>query len=165
MPALGRAVTSLLQVEDVKVHFPVRGRPFAPRAVVRAVDGVSLSVGRGETVGVIGESGSGKTTLGRAILGLITPTAGAVRLDGEALDGLSPARMKAVRRRMQVVFQDPTASLNPTMSVGAILAEALHIHAIGSPRDRPARIAALLERVGLPASAAGRRKLSGLLFR
>ncbi len=156
-------MTPLLQVEDVRVHFPIRGRPFAPRAVVGAVDGVSLSVGRGETVGVIGESGSGKTTLGRAILRLIEPTSGVVRLDGEALNGLSPTRMKAVRRRMQVVFQDPTASLNPTMSVGAILAEALHIHAIGAPRDRPARIGALLERVGLPGSAAGRRpsELSG----
>ncbi len=156
-------MTPLLQVEDVRVHFPIRGRPFAAKAVVRAVDGVSLSVSRGEAVGVIGESGSGKTTLGRAILRLIEPTSGVVRLEGEELNGLSPRRMKAVRRRMQVVFQDPTASLNPTMSVGAILAEALHIHAIGAPRDRPARIAALLERVGLPASAARRRpsELSG----
>ncbi len=156
-------MTPLLQVEDVKVHFPVRGRPFAPRAVVRAVDGVSLSVGRGETVGMIGESGSGKTTLGRAILRLTPPTSGVVRLDGEALESLSPTWMKAVRRRMQVVFQDPTASLNPTMSVGAILAEALHIHAICPARERPARVAALLERVGLPGSAAARRpsELSG----
>ena len=156
-------MTPLLQVEDVRVHFPIRGPPFAPKAVVRAVDGVSLSVGRGETVGVIGESGSGKTTLGRAILRLTPPTSGIVRLEGEVLNGLSANRMKAVRRRMQVVFQDPTASLNPTMSVGAILAEALHIHAIGAPRDRGARVAALLERVGLPGSAAGRRpsELSG----
>ena len=156
-------MTPLLEVEDVRVHFPIRGRPFAPRAVVRAVDGVSLGVGRGETVGVIGESGSGKTTLGRAILRLIEPTSGAVRLDGEALNGLPPGRMKAVRRRMQVVFQDPTASLNPALSVGAILGEAMHIHAICPPRERPARVGALLERVGLPGSVAGRRpaELSG----
>ncbi len=156
-------MSALLEVQDLKVHFPVRAGPFARRAVVRAVDGVSLRVGRGQTVGVIGESGSGKTTLGRAILRLVEPTSGAVRLDGEPLAGLSGARMKAVRRRMQVIFQDPTASLNPRMSVGAILTEALHIHSVGAASERPARVGSLLERVGLSASAAAKRphELSG----
>ncbi len=151
---------ALLEVEDLKVHFPVRG---GARRVLRALDGVSLSVARGEIVGVVGESGCGKTTLGRAIIGLVRPTAGRIRLDGEALDSPGRPRRRADRRRMQIVFQDPASSLNPAMTVGQTIGEALFIHRIGDAGDRPGRVAALLDQVGLPGAAAARhpRELSG----
>jgi oligopeptide/dipeptide ABC transporter ATP-binding protein len=152
--------SALLQVEDLKVHFPGRGRG-AP--AMRALDGVTLTVGAGEIVGVVGESGCGKTTLGRAIVGLVRPTAGAIRFDGEVLDAPGRPRRLADRRRMQIVFQDPASSLNPVLTVGETIGEALVIHRIGDARDRPGRIATLLDQVGLPRGAAARhpRELSG----
>jgi len=146
----------LLQVRDLKVHFSVGKGLFSPGVNVRAVDGVSFTVGRGEVVGLVGESGSGKTTLGRSVLRLIEPTSGSVSFDGREVTDLGPAELKALRSQMQIIFQDPFASLNPRMSVGDILAEALHLHRIGTPADRRKRIGELLEKVGLPATAAQR---------
>jgi ABC-type oligopeptide transport system ATPase subunit len=150
----------LLEVADLKVHFAPRG---GGRGVLKAVDGVSLTVARGEIVGVVGESGSGKTTLGRSVLRLVEPTSGAIRFQGQDLTHLSPRDMRPFRRRMQMVFQDPMGSLNPAMSVGDTLGEGLALHRLCAPKDRAARIAALLDRVGLPSSAADRypRELSG----
>ncbi|PZN94445.1 MAG: peptide ABC transporter ATP-binding protein [Alphaproteobacteria bacterium] len=147
---------TLLDVRDLHVHFPVRGAAFTRPAILRAVDGVSLSVDRGEIVGVVGESGSGKTSLGRAILRLVEPSSGSIHFDGTDLAGLSPRAMLPFRRRLQAVFQDPAGSLNPTMTIGAAIGEALAIHRIGDRRDYAARVAVLLERVGLPADSARR---------
>jgi len=147
---------ALLKVTDLKVHFPTGKTLLSPGQLVRAVDGVSLEVRRGEVVGLVGESGSGKTTLGRSVLRLIEPTAGSVTFDGEELVGLPPQRMKALRSRMQIIFQDPYASLNPRMSVGQIIGEALLLHHIGTGKDRGQRVGDLLQQVGLPREAAAR---------
>jgi oligopeptide/dipeptide ABC transporter ATP-binding protein len=149
-------VTPLLDVRHLSVHFAQRGAPWAASLMLRAVDDVSLQVARGEIVGVVGESGSGKTTLGRAILRLVEPTAGSVRFDGTDLAGLSQRQLLPVRRRLQAVFQDPAGSLNPVMTVGAAISEALAIHDIGDRRDRADRVATLLDRVGLSPDAASR---------
>lgn len=144
----------LLEVRDLKVHFAARGKD--KDASVKAVDGVSLTVGAGEVVGLVGESGSGKSTLGRAILRLIEPTAGSVQFEGTELTTLSQKALKAMRSRMQIIFQDPYASLNPRMSVGQIIGEALYLHGIGSGQDRAERVGDILEKVGLHRSAAAR---------
>ncbi|WP_375449637.1 ABC transporter ATP-binding protein [uncultured Devosia sp.] len=146
----------LLNVTDLKVHFPVGKTMFKPGLTVKAVDGVSFSVGRGEVLGLVGESGSGKTTLGRAALRLIEPTAGSVQFDGAEVVGMAAPQLKALRSRMQIIFQDPYASLNPRMSVGQTIGEALLLHHIGNRRDRAARVGDLLEKVGLPRTAAAR---------
>ncbi|PYE82482.1 ABC transporter ATP-binding protein [Pseudoroseicyclus aestuarii] len=146
----------LVDVRDLSVHFPVGRTMFNQGVTVRAVDGVSLSIGKGEVLGLVGESGSGKTTLGRSLLRLVEPTGGSVRLNGEEVTTMSPARLRRARSEMQIIFQDPFASLNPRMSVGEILSEALHLHRIGTRADRRDRVATLLEKVGLPASAAQR---------
>jgi oligopeptide/dipeptide ABC transporter ATP-binding protein len=146
----------LLSVTDLKVHFPIGKGLFRQGGTVRAVDGVSLDIRPHEVVGLVGESGSGKTTLGRAVLRLIEPTGGSVRFEGREILGLPAAGMTALRSRMQIIFQDPYASLNPRMTVGDTLGEALYLHGIGGRGDRPARIRGLLDKVGLPASAAGR---------
>jgi len=143
--------SSLLQVRGLKMHFAVSGG-----RVVRAVDDFSLDVGRGEVVGVVGESGSGKTTAGRAILRLLEPTGGSIHFEGVDITHLGRAAMRPFRRRMQIVFQDPYASLNPRRRVRDVIGEALVIHGIGSPRDRRERVTALLEKVGLPADAMDR---------
>ncbi|MGL4966206.1 MAG: ABC transporter ATP-binding protein [Inquilinus sp.] len=148
--------TPLLSVTDLKVHFPIGKGLFRHGGTVRAVDGVSLEIRPHEVVGLVGESGSGKTTLGRAVLRLIEPTGGSVRFEGREILGLPAAGMAALRSRMQIIFQDPYASLNPRMTVGDTLGEALYLHGIGGRGDRPARIRGLLDKVGLPASAAGR---------
>ena len=147
---------TLLDVTDLKVHFPVGKSLFNPGAVVKAVDGVSFSVRSGEVVGLVGESGSGKTSRGRAILRLVEPTSGSVTFEGREVTSLDGKAMKDLRSEMQIIFQDPYASLNPRMSVGDILGEALLLHRIGTSRDRKQRIADLLEKVGLPAAAAAR---------
>jgi oligopeptide transport system ATP-binding protein len=140
----------LLVVSDLKKYFPVK-RGVLSRVVgqVKAVDGVSFGISRGETLGLVGESGSGKTTVGRCILRLIEPTSGSVVFQGEDVLGLDAGDMRRMRRHMQIVFQDPYASLNPRMTVGTIVGEPLIIHGGLSPSDREARVAQLLETVGL----------------
>ncbi|HJS37932.1 MAG TPA: ATP-binding cassette domain-containing protein, partial [Burkholderiales bacterium] len=149
---------ALLEVQDLKVHFPIR-RGVLRRTVghVKAVDGVSLAVAEGRTLALVGESGSGKTTVGKAILQLIRPTAGSVRYEGAELSGLGRGAMQRYRAAMQIVFQDPYASLNPRMRVAEILAEGMKSLGVGSDdAERALRIDALLEQVGLPAAAKGR---------
>jgi oligopeptide transport system ATP-binding protein len=146
-----------LQIDDLTVHFQVARGPLRRAAVVRAVDGVSLCVARGATLGLVGESGCGKSTLGRAILRLIRPTGGRVTLDGVDLLALEGGRLRRMRRRMQIVFQDPAAAMNPRMNIEAIVGEPLLVHGIARGRaERRRRVAALLERVGLSAEAMGR---------
>ena len=145
----------LLEVTDLKVYFGLRGsflQRMAGREVgsVKAVDGVNLSVRRGEVVGIVGESGSGKTTLGRAVLRSVPITSGTVRFDGIDLTNLSEARLRPMRRRMQMVFQDPNASLNPAMSIVRAVGHPLQIHGISTDAaEQRALVATALERVGL----------------
>ena len=136
----------LLSVQNLKTYFPVRGRRGA---MVRAVDGVSFDVNQGSITGLVGESGSGKTTIGRTILRLVEPTAGRVLFEGTNLLDLGEAAMRPFRRRLQIVFQDPYASLNPRMTVAQIIGEALSTHGLAPGRARRPRIAELLARVGL----------------
>ncbi|HEX8153786.1 MAG TPA: dipeptide ABC transporter ATP-binding protein [Thermoanaerobaculia bacterium] len=140
----------LLVVRDLQKYFPVK-RGILARTVanVKAVDGVSFGVARGETLGLVGESGSGKTTIGRCILRLIEPTAGEVTFEKTDILGLDSGDMRRMRRHMQIVFQDPYASLNPRMTVGSIIAEPLIIHGDMSNSERGDRVAQLLETVGL----------------
>jgi len=147
----------LLEVQDLEVHFPIRGGLLGrPRGAVRAVDGVSFTIGRGETFGLVGESGCGKTTAGLAILRMIEPSAGEVRFEGRPVAGLAPAELRAVRRQMQIVFQDPFSSLNPRMTVGESIGEPLLVHGVATGAALERQVRELLERVGLPAAAAGR---------
>ena len=143
----------LLSVRNLCTYFPVRGDGFmSPRRLVKAVDDLSLDIGRGKIVSIVGESGSGKTTAGRTILRLIEPTSGQITFDGMDLRALGADELRRTRRKMQIIFQDPFASLNPRMSVGGIIAEGLKLHNIGSGgADRRDRVAALLERVGMNA--------------
>jgi oligopeptide/dipeptide ABC transporter ATP-binding protein len=151
------ASAPLLDVRDLRMHFPVRGGVWLKaRAWCRAVDGVSLTLRSGETLGLVGESGCGKSTLGKSLVRLHRPTTGKILFNGTDLALLSPRQLKPLRREIQMVFQDPGESLNARHSVGELLAEPFIIHRIGTAADRPARIAALLERVGLPASSADR---------
>ena len=139
----------LLRVDGLVKHFPVRGGWLERhRDVVHAVDGVSFEVGVGETLGVVGESGCGKSTAGRLVLRLIEPTAGKVWFAGEDLFALSEGEMRTHRRAMQIIFQDPFASLNPRMTVGQMIGEALSLHGLARGRERE-RVAELLSRVGL----------------
>jgi len=147
----------LLEVRDLVKHFPVRGG-LLQRAVawVKAVDGVTFDIKRGETLGLVGESGSGKSTVARTILRLIPPTSGEVLLEGKSVFKASPSQMKKLRRDMQIIFQDPYGSLNPRMSVGEIIGEGLLVHGVGSPREREATVDRLLEVVGLRGQHRGR---------
>ncbi len=143
---------SVLKVDDLKVHFPVRvGRGLLPRRqMLKAVDGVSFELAAGETLGVVGESGCGKSTLARAILRLVPATAGSVTWLGQELTRLPPAAMRALRQDLQIVFQDPLASLDPRMTVGDIVAEPLRACAPQLSRaERDARVRAALDQVGL----------------
>ncbi len=147
-------MTPLLQVRGLEKRFPVRGGLLQrATAWVKAVDDVSFDVARGEVLGLVGESGSGKTTVGRSILRLIEPTGGSVKFGEVEVTGLSKVDLRAQRRRMQIVFQDPYASLNPRQRVRELIAEALVIHRIGSRSERRERVATLLEKVGLTADA------------
>jgi oligopeptide/dipeptide ABC transporter ATP-binding protein len=147
----------LLAVRDLAVHYRGR-RAFARRGPpVRAVDGVSLDIAAGEALGLVGESGSGKSTLGRAILRLQPATAGAVRFEGRDLLALTREELRALRRRMQMIFQDPGGALDPRRTAGEAIAEGLVIHRRVPAAEIPARVAALLAEVGLDAGAAGRR--------
>ena len=140
----------LLSVADLKVHFPIRRGLLFDRTVdhVRAVDGVSFEIHEGKTLGLVGESGSGKSTTAYAALQLLRPTAGSVRFLGRELTALRGEELRRLRREMQIVFQDPYASLNPRMTVGRIVAEPLQTHGIGNRRSRRASVAHLLELVG-----------------
>ena len=144
----------LLQVKDLMVHFRSGGGLLGkPREVVKAVDGVSLNIHEGRTLGLVGESGCGKTTTGRAILQLIRPTSGNVTYGGVSLSGLAAEKIRPFRKRMQIIFQDPYASLNPRMTIEQALLEPMNFHNIGSGReDRRARVVSLLEEVGLSSS-------------
>ncbi len=148
---------ALLEVRGLRKSFPVRGGWFG-RVVGRtaAVDGVDLDIARGKTLGLVGGSGSGKTTIGRCILRLIEADAGSVVLDGTDVRALRGARLRHFRRRMQIVFQDPYGSLNPRLTVGAALDEALRVHALGDRTERARRVASILERVGLSPEHADR---------
>jgi len=156
----------LLQVSDLVKHYPVGGPSVLGRAggVVRAVDGVSFAIPRGQTLGLVGESGCGKTTLGRCVLQLEQPTAGAVIFEGRALTALTETALRPIRRKMQVIFQDPYSALNPRMTVGQIIAEPLKVHGLVPDRQgRRQRVTALLADVGLAAALAPRypHELSG----
>jgi len=149
----------LLRVRGLQVHFPIKKGLLLDRTVghVRAVDGVDLDLRRGQTYGLVGESGCGKSTLGRAVLRLEEPTAGSVELDGQDVLALGRGELRSLRRRMQMVFQDPMSSLDPRQSVESILTEPLRAHGVpGGPRAWRERVLELLEVVGLPASAAAR---------
>jgi oligopeptide transport system ATP-binding protein len=148
----------LLRVEDLKVYFPIREGLIVQRHVgdVRAVDGVSFTLRRGETLGLVGESGCGKSTTGRAIIRLNEPTAGRILFEGTDLTSLDSRQMVDARRRMQMIFQDPYASLNPRMTAGGIIAEPLDIHGVGEKRGRPERVRELMGTVGLNPDYANR---------
>ncbi|MEW6258897.1 MAG: dipeptide ABC transporter ATP-binding protein [Thermodesulfobacteriota bacterium] len=140
----------LLRVKHLVKHYPILGGVFLkPVAAVRALDDVSFQMAEGETLGLVGESGCGKSTLGRAILRIEEPTAGEVWFEGDNLLELSPERMRRIRRRMQIVFQDPFSSLNPRKTVAQIVGEPLLVHGVRSRKEREDRVAELLELVGL----------------
>lgn len=150
---------SLLTVEDLQVYFPVRDGIFIQKTIghVKAVDGVSFQIKRGETLGLVGESGCGKTTIGRCLLKLEDPTGGNVDFEGYDINNLKPQEMIDYRRKVQAVFQDPFSSLNPRMSVGDIIAEPLVIHEKSMTfNDRARRVGELLSICGLPANLADR---------
>jgi oligopeptide transport system ATP-binding protein len=148
---------SLLEIRDLKKHFPVGQALFSRnKDVLKAVDGVNLSVEQGETLGLVGESGCGKSTLGRAILRLIEPTSGEVYFDGKNLLAMSQRELRDMRRQMQIIFQDPYASLNPRMRVGDIVGEGLEIHKIAKGRAKRDRVIELLRQVGLREDHYGR---------
>ena len=148
---------ALVEARGLGKVFDLPREGFGPRPRLRAVDDVSLSIAPGEVLGLVGESGSGKSTLGRLVLRLIDPSAGRIAVEGRDITNASSRALRPLRRRMQMVFQDPYASLNPRRSVGDAIAEVLALHAIGAPRERKARVADLLRRVGLSPEDAARR--------
>ena len=142
----------LLEVKDLKKYFPIKGGFFSKTVgYVHAVDGVSFFLNKGETIGLVGESGCGKSTTGRLILNLLEPTEGTIYFRGQDISKLDRQQMKALRRDMQLIFQDPYASLNPRMTVGAIVSEALKIHSVTKGSEMEDRTVELLKRVGLHA--------------
>jgi peptide/nickel transport system ATP-binding protein len=149
-PSAGGPGEPLARVTDLAVHFPIRRGIGGGKAVVRAVDGVSLEVRAGETLGLVGEGGSGKTTLGRAMLRLVEPTAGKVEFEGRDITALPERELRPLRRRMQPVFQDPHAALNPAMTIGDAVAHPLLIQGLAAGREEArAKAAAMLDRVGI----------------
>jgi oligopeptide transport system ATP-binding protein len=148
---------SLLEIRNLKKHFPVGEGLFSRhKEVLKAVDGVSLTVEEGETLGIVGESGCGKSTLGRTILRLIEPTSGEIFFQGKNLLALSPRELRDTRRQMQIIFQDPYASLNPRMRVGDIVGEGLEIHKLARGKAKRERVMELLHQVGLREDHYGR---------
>ncbi len=152
-PDPGGDAAPLLEVTDLVKHFPIKSGLLFDREVarVRAVDGISFSVGRGETLGLVGESGCGKSTLCRTILQLLEPTSGSVRFDGSEIAGASRREMRPLRREMQMIFQDPYASLNPRKRVGQIVGDPLKLNGVAHGAELRRRVQELLERVGLSA--------------
>jgi oligopeptide/dipeptide ABC transporter ATP-binding protein len=156
-------MTAVLEVRDLVKEFPVRtGALRRVTGSVKAVNGVSLSLERGRTLGLVGETGCGKSTVGRCLVGLAPPTSGSVLLDGQDITAMSSRELRAARRRIQLVFQDPYASLDPRQSVEAIIAEPLHLHRLARGSER-ARTAELLDLVGLSSTVLGQfpHELSG----
>ena len=149
---------NLVEVEKLKVWFPIKSGIFLDRHIgdVRAVDDVSFVIRRGETLGLVGESGCGKSTVGRTLLRLYKPTAGKIVFDGQDITSLGEGELRGLRRRMQMVFQDPFASLNPRHSIGRIIGEPLRVHGLAGRRKAGARVQELLSTVGLPGDAASR---------
>jgi oligopeptide/dipeptide ABC transporter ATP-binding protein len=149
---------ALVSLEDLKVWFPIKSGVLLDRHIgdIKAVDGVSLEIQRGETLGLVGESGCGKSTVGRAILRLYEPTEGKIVFDGQDITNLGESELRPLRRRMQMVFQDPYASLNPRHSVGRMVSEPMRVHGMAGRREGARRVRELLETVGLPADAASR---------
>ena len=156
--APGANGTNLVQLDHLKLYFPIKSGLVLDRHVgdIRAVDDVSLTIRRGETLGLVGESGCGKSTVGRAILRLYEPTDGRILFDGQDITRLSESDLRPLRRRMQMVFQDPFASLNPRHSVGRIVGEPLRTHGLAGRRAAASRVRELLGVVGLPTDAASR---------
>ncbi len=147
----------LLEVTDLKKHFPIYKGVFSKvSGQVYAVDGVSFSIGRGETLGLVGESGCGKSTVGRTLLRLLEPTSGSVRIGGEDITHLDGPHLLPYRRRMQMIYQDPYASLNPRMTAGEIVGEPMVVHQLGTPAERREKVASLFDRVGLRPEAVHR---------
>jgi oligopeptide transport system ATP-binding protein len=152
------AETPLLRVKNLKKYFPIRGGLFSREvARVHAVDDVSFDIIKGETLGLVGESGCGKSTTGRCILRLIEPTAGEVWFGDQNVTTLDKRSLRHLRRDMQIIFQDPYASLNPRMTIGSMLAEPLRVHRIASGRAATRRAQQLIEIVGLPRNAVANR--------
>jgi oligopeptide/dipeptide ABC transporter ATP-binding protein len=148
----------LVELEHLKVYFPIKSGLVLDRHVgdIRAVDDISLTIRRGETLGLVGESGCGKSTVGRTILRLYRPTSGRILFDGQDISQLGETELRPLRRRMQMVFQDPFASLNPRHSVGRIVGEPLRTHGLATRREAGGRVRDLLRIVGLPPDAVGR---------
>jgi peptide/nickel transport system ATP-binding protein len=147
---------TIIKVRDLARHFSGPARLFGKSAAVRAVDGVSFDIRRGETFAIVGESGCGKSTLARLLIRLLTPSAGTVFYEGRDIGGLADSEMRDLRRDLQFIFQDPFSSLNPRMTVGAIVEEPMRVHGIGTRADRQERVAQLLGKVGLRAEHANR---------
>ncbi len=139
----------MLEVNDLRVHFPTQRELFAPPTMIRAVDGISFQVAAGETLGLVGESGCGKSTTARAVVNLVSPTTGEIYLDGVRTDGLSAAQMRPHRQKVQMIFQDPFASLNPRMTVGGIIGEPMQIFNLHKRAERPLQVMRLMDLVGL----------------
>ncbi len=147
----------ILEVRDLTMHFPVPGKRIdGKRPVVHAVDGVSFSIRRGHTLGLVGESGCGKSTCARTIIRIYDPTSGQIKLDGQNIENLTQAQLKPLRQKMQMIFQDPYASLNARMTVRDIVAEPLAAHGIGTERERTERVHEMLAKVGLSKEHANR---------
>ncbi len=145
MTYTNRTQSDLVEVRDLVKHFPIESSDD----LVRAVDGVSFAIREGETLGLVGESGCGKSTVGRCVIRLIEPTSGSVKFNGIEITHLRSSEMRSMRREMQIIFQDPYASLNPRHSIFSIIGEPLKIHGIGTPTQRKERVADLLSKVGL----------------
>ena len=154
----GNGSAPLVELDDLRVWFPIKSGIVLDRHVgdVKAVDGVTLTIAHGETLGLVGESGCGKTTVGRAMLRLYEPTGGRIVFDGSDITHLSASQLRPLRRRMQMVFQDPYASLNPRHSVGRIIAEPLRVHGIAGRGEAAGRVREILDVVGLPPDAGNR---------